>query len=149
MMSVGRYHEYTGVFSTVEFPYKFNCFPDNLPTFVMISPGAMNTPQCTHDISHSTRDIPPVYCTPPRCTAQTFWLSARKNLGGGSKKQQTIVFQNNRLLFLLFFLLLFENFRGSKRFLGEAKVVLGGAPLRPPVAESYHYAGWLLGPTKT
>ena len=57
------------------------------------------------------------------------WLSARKNLRGEDNKP--LFFQNNRILFLLFFLLFFKNFRG-------AKVVLGGTPFCPPVAESQY-----------
>ena len=48
-MSVGD------IMSTLGFPYKFNCFPNDLPPGVlMISSQCIEHPQCTHD-------IPPLY----------------------------------------------------------------------------------------
>ena len=46
MMSVGGYHEYTGgcsgMFSTLGFPYKFDCFPyDLLPYLSLYPPGVL------------------------------------------------------------------------------------------------------------
>ena len=70
-----------GMFSTLGLPYKFSCFPDDLPqhlswyppgvlmisspSVLLISPQCTEHPQCSHDIPHCTHDIPPVYWTSP------------------------------------------------------------------------------------
>ena len=72
MISVGDIMSTRGMFSTMGFPYKFSCFPNDLPpTFIMISPGVLmispqctEHPQCTHDIPQCT-EYHPLYCTPP------------------------------------------------------------------------------------
>ena len=55
MSTAGGYHNecgdtmsIAGVFSTLGFPYKFNCFPNDFPHIY-------------HDIPWCTHDIPPVY----------------------------------------------------------------------------------------
>ena len=56
------------MFSTLGFPYKFNCFPMTFPTFIRISPSVlMISPQCTHDIPHCTHDNPRCTEHPPLC----------------------------------------------------------------------------------
>ena len=66
----GGYHEYAGRCSVhCGFHTHSIVFPITFPTFIMISPSVLNTPQCTHDIPQCTHDIPqctahsPVYCT--------------------------------------------------------------------------------------
>ena len=77
------YHEYSGgvqysgriswvhrgMFSTLGFPYKFNCFPNDLPLHLswyplgvlMISPSVLNTPGVLNILRCTAH--PPVYCT--------------------------------------------------------------------------------------
>ena len=78
MMSVGGISwVHWEMFSTLGFPYKFNCFPNDLP------PHLSWYPRCTHDIppvyswsrlmisptvliiSSRCTEHPPLYCTPP------------------------------------------------------------------------------------
>ena len=77
-MSVGDIMSSMEVFSTLGFPYKFNCFPNDLPPHLsryppgvlVISPSVLYSSQCTHDIPHFTHDVqctehPLLYCTFP------------------------------------------------------------------------------------
>ena len=70
MMSVERYHEYTGECS-VHWGFHTNSivFPMTFPTFIMISPGVlMNTPSVLM-ISPTVLMISPSVLNIPRCTA--------------------------------------------------------------------------------
>ena len=51
------------MFSTLGFPCKFNCFPNDLPHIYHDIPQCTEHLHCTNDLPHCTHDTPPVYCT--------------------------------------------------------------------------------------
>ena len=70
MIHVGGHRKYTRGCSVHQgFQYKSKAFinllphmnRDVLPLYSWYPSNVLNTPQCTHDISHMNHDIPPMY----------------------------------------------------------------------------------------